>query len=290
MRYRDPDSIVSTAWLDAHLDRPEVRVYDCTVHLRPAESGAGVPYHPESGLADYRAGHIPGAAFLDLIALSDRREGCLFMNPSSQRFVDMMSSCGVGDDLRVVLYSAGHVMWATRVWWMLRAHGFQASVLDGGLRKWTQEGREVSTAPVRYASANFVSRPRRDLFVDKTAVLAAMEAPHTLLVNALAEKYYRGRTPSRYGRPGRIPGSVNVPAANLIDPDTHEFVPPAVAAERFEQAGIADAERVVAYCGGGVSASVDLFLLHQLGYDDLALYDASMSEWARDDSLPVECD
>jgi thiosulfate/3-mercaptopyruvate sulfurtransferase len=85
-----------------------------------------------------------------------------------------------------------------------------------------------------------------------------------------------------------VPGSVNVPAASLVDAATKRFVGPAEAMARFQAAGIDKDRRVIAYCGGGISATIDLFLLHQLGFDDLTLYDGSMGEWAKDPSLPIE--
>jgi thiosulfate/3-mercaptopyruvate sulfurtransferase len=126
--------------------------------------------------------------------------------------------------------------------------------------------------------------------VDKTAVRAAIDDARTVTVNALGPQFHRGLEPSRYGRPGRVPGSVNVPAASLVDPATKRFVAPAAALARFAEAGIDPGRRVIAYCGGGISATIDLFLLHQLGFDDLTLYDGSMGEWARDPSLPIETD
>ena len=289
MEYRDPDALVSTEWLEAHLDDADLRIFDCTVYLRPVAPDAGVPYWPESGRADYERSHIPGAAFLDVRdELSDPDAEFFFMFPAQERFVEAMERNGIGTGLRVVLYSAGSIMWATRVWWMLRAYGFEAAVLDGGFEKWVGEGRPVSTEAASYPRARFDARLRPGLFVDKHAVLEAIGDEDALLINALAEEFYRGDTPSRYGRRGRIPGSVSVPAASLLDPETHAFLPPEAASERFDAVGVNDATPVIAYCGGGISATVDLFLLHQLGYEALTLYDASMGEWAKDESLPIE--
>ena len=100
--------------------------------------------------------------------------------------------------------------------------------------------------------------------------------------------FISARAPSRYGRPGRIPGSVNVPAATLLDPSNGAFVSLDEARRLHEDAGITPDRHVVAYCGGGISATVGLFLLHQLGYTDLTLYDGSMGEWAYDPDLPIE--
>jgi thiosulfate/3-mercaptopyruvate sulfurtransferase len=190
---------------------------------------------------------------------------------------------------RVVLYSIGTMMWATRVWWMLRALGFDgAAVLDGGLDRWQAEGRPIETGEPRgYPPATFTPRPRPGRFVDKTEVRAAIGDPRTVTVNALGPQSHRGLE-SRYGRPGRVPGSVNVPAASLVDPATKRFVAPADALAAFAAAGIARDKRVIAYCGGGISATIDLFMLHQLGFDDLTLYDGSMGEWAKDPGLPIE--
>jgi len=122
----------------------------------------------------------------------------------------------------------------------------------------------------------------------KYEVLAAHRDRDTVVVNALNEQLHRGLEPSRYGRPGRIPGSRNVSAASLIDPQTKGFVPLVEAEKKFEAQDVTRDKRVVAYCGGGISATIDLFQLYRLGYGNLTLYDGSMGEWAKDNSLPIE--
>ena len=107
-------------------------------------------------------------------------------------------------------------------------------------------------------------------------------------MNALGPQFHCGLEPSRYGRPGRVPGSVNVPAASLVDPKTKGLIAPAEARTIFEASGVTKEKKVICYCGGGISATVDLFLMHQLGYDHLTLYDGSMGEWAKDPNLPIE--
>ena len=196
---------------------------------------------------------------------------------------------GVGPGTRVVLYSIGSMMWATRAWWMLRALGFDAAVLDGGFDKWKAEGRPTESGqPREYPPAAFRAAPRPGLFIGKNSVLAALGRPDTAIVNALGAELHKGDGPSRYGRPGHIPGSVNVPAAALVDTTTKGFLPPAELQAQFAAKGVTKDKRVICYCGGGIAATLDLFGLHQLGYDDLALYDASMGEWAKDASLPIE--
>ena len=167
--------------------------------------------------------------------------------------------------------------------------GVDAAVLEGGFDKWRAEGPSTESGkPKGYPPATFVTAPRPGLFVDKTAVLDAIGQPDTEIVNALGDDLYRGIAPSRYGRPGRIPGSVQVSAATLVDPADHGFTTLADAQTKFAAKGVTPDKHVIAYCGGGISATIDLFLLHQLGYDDITLYDASMGEWARDESVPIE--
>ncbi len=164
-------------------------------------------------------------------------------------------------------------------------------MLDGGLDKWKAEGRAIETGPAKgYPAAAFTAKPKRGFFVGKNDVLAARDDHGTVIVNALGPQFHKGLEPSRYGRPGRVPGSCNLSAATLLDPQTKAFVPLADAEEKFAAQGIAKDKRVVAYCGGGISATIDLFLLHRLGYRNLTLYDGSMGEWAKDASLPIETD
>lgn len=288
---RDPDALISTDALAARLTEAGLRIYDCTTYLEPPDPGSPDPYKVVSGRKTFVAGHIPGADFLDLQAELSRSDTPLrFMMPAPEQLARAFGRHGLGDGARVVLYSIGSVMWATRVWWMLRAVGFDgAAVLDGGFDRWQAAGRPIETGePKGYPPATFTPRPRPGRFVDKTVVRAAIGDPRTVTVNALGPQFHKGLEASRYGRPGRVPGSVNVPAAILVDPETKRFVSPADALARFAAAGIEKDRRVIAYCGGGISATVDLFLLHQLGFDDLTLYDGSMGEWAQDPTLPIE--
>jgi thiosulfate/3-mercaptopyruvate sulfurtransferase len=119
-------------------------------------------------------------------------------------------------------------------------------------------------------------------------VLAATADPDTVIVNALGAQFHKGQEPSRYGRPGRIPGSVNVPAASLVNAHSKALTSLPDAAAKFAAAGVVRDKQVIAYCGGGISATIDLFVLHRLGFEDLTLYDASMGEWAKDTAMPIE--
>jgi thiosulfate/3-mercaptopyruvate sulfurtransferase len=289
----ESSGLVTTAELAAGLDRPDLRIFDCTTTLEYQPAGSDMPYIAVPGRRTFETAHIPGADFLDLQGeFSDQTTNLRFMMPTVADLEAAFGRHGIGPDSRVVLYSIGTMMWATRFWWMLRSLGFEnASVLDGGFDKWKAEGRPTESGPAKgYPQATFVATPQPGLFADKHQVLAASGSREAVVVNALGPQFHRGLEPSRYGRPGRIPGSVNVPAATLVDPSTKAFIPLPDAAAKFAAQGIIGDTRVVAYCGGGISATMDLFVLHRLGHDKLALYDGSMGEWAKDSSLPIETD
>ena len=291
---RDPNAIISTEALAALLGQPNLHVYDCTTYNNPPPPGVDEPYIPVPGLATFREAHIPGADFLDLQGeFSDRSQRYWFMMPKDLTQLEVaFTRHGIGEGVQVVLYSTGSMMWSTRFWWMLRSLGFDnVAVLDGGFDKWKAEGRATESGDAKgYPAATFNARPRSALFVDKHETMAAIGAIDTVTVNALSPQFHRGLEPSRYGRPGRIPGSVNVSAATLIDPATKGFTTLADAAAKLEVSGVTKEKKIICYCGGGISATIDLFLLHQLGYDNFTLYDGSMGEWAKDPTLPIETD
>jgi thiosulfate/3-mercaptopyruvate sulfurtransferase len=288
---REPNALITTDALAREIGDRNLRIFDCTTYLEPPPPGSDDPYVAAPGRASFEAAHIPGADFLDIQGeFSDNTTRLRFMMPPVAQLEAAFGRHGVGPGTRVVLYSIGTMMWATRFWWMLKALGFdEAAVLDGGFDKWTAEGRPVESGPAPgHPAAAFVARPRPGWFVEKERVLAASGDPEFVIVNALGPQFHQGLEPSRYGRPGRIPGSVNVPAASLVDPQSKTFTTLDDAAAKFAAAGVGEDRHVIVYCGGGISATVDLFLLHQLGFGDLALYDGSMGEWAKDPALSIE--
>lgn len=284
------DALISTEELASLIGDKTLRLFDCTTYLEYQPAGSDVPYIAVPGTNTFAEGHIPGADFLDLQGeFSNQATELRFMMPDVKHLEAALGRHGIGSNSLVVLYSIGTAMWATRFWWMLKSLGFDACVLDGGFDKWKAEGRAIETGPARgYPPATFTAKPRDGYFVDKRETLKASTNRSTVVVNALGPQFYRGLEPSRYGRAGRIPGSVNVPAAALIDAQSKAFLPLTDAAAAFAAQGISKDKRVVAYCGGGISATIDLFQLHRLGYDNLTLYDGSMGEWAKDESLPIE--
>jgi thiosulfate/3-mercaptopyruvate sulfurtransferase len=279
--------LVETDWLERHLSDANLRVFDCTTYLDPDPVNT---YSVRSGRKNWQNGHIPGADFVELQGeLSDTASPFRFTMPSSEQFAAAMSRHGVGEDTHVVLYCSDRAGWATRVWWMLRAFGFDnASVLNGGLDKWVAEGRPLSQAPANYPPASFVARPRPELIANKTEVLAALSDRKSRVINALTAPQFTGEGGVHYGRPGRIAGSANVVSRDLIDDVSKAFLPRERLVALFAPAEVESADRIITYCGGGIAASIDAFALTMLGYRNVALYDGSLSEWATDPSAPME--
>lgn len=289
MTFRNPQYLVETSWLQEHLGDPDLRVLDCTVFLRPTADG-GVRAEP--GRSQWEQAHIPGAQFVDLVEeLSDRNTPLPIMMPPAAQFAEAMSRHGVGDDSRVVLYDAGMGTWAARVWWMLRAFGFeQAAVLNGGWKKWTLEDRPTeSGASPAVPRATFTAREGSSLFVEWQEVLAVLNKPDVCLVNALSADEHAGKV-TRVARPGRIPGSLNVPASTLVDPATHAFRDPHSLEQMFRDVLRPNHQRVITYCGGGIAACADAFVLTLLGAGNVAVYDGSLVEWSARPELPLETD
>ena len=291
MAFANPEFLVSTDWLAEHLGDDDVRVFETTVFLRPRDGGG---YRVESGRGEYESGHVPGAGFLDLQGdFSDNDQRFRFMMPLAEAFAEAAGRHGISESSKLILYDRSGSMWAARLWWMFRSMGCHgAAVLDGGWRRWIAEGRAVSTDAATHQATVFTPTVDAARFADLCEVMAFVESGGvygSCLINALGREQHSGADGGRiYGRPGHIPGSANVPAVELTDAETGLYRPAEELASLFEEAGADRTRRVVAYCGGGIAASNDAFVLSLLGYEDIAVYDASMSEYAADPSLPLE--
>lgn len=278
--------LVDTAWLAGRLDDPDLVVLDCTTRIVP---DMATVYRTEPCRGSFEAGHVPGAQFVDVQQdLSDNTHRWKFMLPQTADFAAAMERLGVSDTSHVVLYSTGDPWWATRVWWLLHVFGFErSSVLDGGFQAWQREGRSLETGPGRARPrGTLTARLQPTLVAGREEVLAAIGDGTVCMLNARLPSQFEGKDGNNYGRAGRIPGSVNVPSASLIDPKTNRYRPEPELQERFAAAA-PDGKRVIAYCGHGIAASASVFALAMLGHPNVALYDASLSEWAADETLPI---
>jgi thiosulfate/3-mercaptopyruvate sulfurtransferase len=281
-----PTPLASTNWLAEHLGDPDLRVLDATAHLAGPESGS-TPWSLRPGRDAYLAAHIPGAAFADIIDDLSEPDGGALSKPSRARFAAAAGRLGIGPDSRVVVY-APDVHWATRVWWLLRANGFDnAAVLDGGFRKWTAEGRPTATGAESYPRAEFTAEPRPRFLAELGEVKRAVGAGSgACLINALSPQDHHGET-DNFARPGHIHGSLNVPMDALLNEADGTFKPAGELRKIF--AGVLSRPgRKVTYCGVGVAATSDALALTLLGEFDVALYDGSLHEWASNPELPLE--
>ncbi len=280
-------ALVNTEWLAAHLDDDDLRIVDASVVMTRTDEGA---WKPSSGRGTFEAGHIPGAQFIDLLTeVQDKASGLNFTLPGADDFARDMAARGIGDEHMVVVYATAVPWWATRFWWMLRANGHaKVAVLDGGLDKWRKEGRAVSTEAPVYPSADFTAKRRPELIAEKGDVQAMLAGQSGAVINALSPQLFTGESDLGYGRPGRIAGSVLLSSLGLIDQDSGTYLPDE-ALRQAVQDGLGDfGGEAICYCGGGIAATMDALVLDLLGHDKVSVYDASLQEWAADESLPME--
>lgn len=277
--------LISACDLKQSLADTNTVVLDATTFIRPDPVKR---YGTEPGIDNFLAGHIPGAQFVDLQAdLSDRESTWRFMLPASETFAERIRAFGVGNESRVVVYSTGDPWWATRLWWTFRVFGNDSvRVLDGGWSAWVAAGGGVETGPAtQRIPGDFTAKFHPELVADRSDVLKAMDAGDPI-VNARGEGAFRGDSGNLYGRPGRIPGSVNFPAEALYDQKSGEMLP--LETQRAALKELPFDRPVIVHCGHGVSASATAFALMRLGHPHVRIYDASLSEWAADESLPLQ--
>lgn len=281
-----PTPLVSTDWLADHLDDADLRLLDATIFLAPpAEPGAD--WTQERGDVAHADEHVPGSRYADLVSELSSDDGW-FTRPDADAFKAAVERLGVGDGTKVVVYDRAASMWATRVWWLLRSFGFDdVAVLDGGFPRWKAEGRPTTAEATPAApAATFTPSDRPELVADRDEVLAVVNDGGACLINSLTVEDFTATSTDRYARPGRIPGSLNVPVFDLLAEDGR-FRPVDELREHFNDV-LARPGRKITYCGGGIAATGDALALFLLGEQDVAIYDGSLREWTSDEALPLE--
>lgn len=284
--------LVETSWLAEHLQDPRLRIVDMRGYVRTVTQADGRQEASYEGAREeYEQGHIPGAVYIDWTSdIVDPEEAVEAQVARPERFAETMSRLGIGDNHLVVAYDSHPAsQFATRLWWALNYYGHsQVVVLNGGFPKWTKEQRPLDKAVPTYPSATFTPKVQPQLRATADEVLTFIQQPGIKLIDARDAGQYSGSTVRGHGRPGHIPGAVNIPREELIDPATGEFRSNAELQRAFADAHIAPEQRVVAYCNGGVAATVVLFSLAMLGYPNLTNYDGSWNEWGERQDLPTE--
>tara|TARA_Y100000588_G_scaffold391330_1_gene499619 strand:- start:565 stop:1470 length:906 start_codon:yes stop_codon:yes gene_type:complete len=284
-----PEKIIDCDTLNEKLGNNEIRVFDCTTFLDYTDDHPSKPYDVKSCWSNYKDAHIPAAAYLDLQKdLSDDDSPYGLTLPDLESLAEKFEKLGIGSPYHIVLYANNGMQWATRIWAMLAAVGYtKVSVLNGGLREWKRLGFATESGINEFETAEFKAKLNTRLFVDKNEVVAALGREDSILLNSLTEDIFKGKS-TRYGRPGRIPGSINIPFHELLETDRGTLKSPKQILSIISNAGMERHHKIINYCGGGIAATLTTFVLYQLGFEKLGIYDNSMSEWATDESLPIE--
>ena len=275
--------LVSTDWLAEHLADPAVRVVDARWSLLDRDKGRNA----------WLAAHVPGSVFLDVDRdlASPRGQGPgRHPLPRPEAFADTMSRAGIGAGTHVVAYDFGDASTAARVWWLLRYFGHdRVSVLDGGIARWTAEGRPVESTVPSITPQAFVPSPRPEMRVDADAVERLRSQAGTLVIDSRASERYEGRTEPIDPVAGHVPGARNRPyPSNVRAPEDPRFQQAALLREQFVQLGADRADHVVCYCGSGVNACQNLLALQLAGFTGGLLYEGSWSDWCSVPTRPMK--
>jgi thiosulfate/3-mercaptopyruvate sulfurtransferase len=272
-----PELLASTEWLADNLGRPHVRVVDA--RWRP--DGTARQVHAE--------GHVPGAAHVDWsteLVESDGHDALLLAGPAE--VAAAAGRAGIGDGTTAVIYDDTLGLYASRVWWSLRAYGFEsARILDGGFEAWAAEGRPTSSSARAAPDAAFTPRAQLKVRLTTADVRGLIGSSDVQFLDARAPAEYDGFE-GNARRLGHIPGAVNLPVATMHEPGSQHLRSTEDLARLVLRANVTRTRRLVCYDGSGIAAAKLAFVLAYLGYDDVAVYDGGWAEWGNRLDLPVD--
>lgn len=272
---------VAADWLAEHIDDPEIQIIDA--RMAP-------PGQEERDLnAEYQAGHIPGAVFFDIEALSDHTSPLPHMMPRAEAFAVAMRELGVSSDKHLVVYDEGNLFSAPRAWWMLRTFGVEkVLIVAGGLEGWRRDGLPLEQGLPELPEGDFDGRVDPLAIKRLTDVLLVSHEGSAQIVDARPAGRFNGQVaePRPGLRSGHIPGALNVPWTELVI--NGELKTTDELNEIFARQGVDFERPIIASCGSGVTAAVVVLALTTLGVNGVSLYDGSWSEWGARTDLPIE--
>ncbi len=277
----DPQTLVSTEWLQKHLQDPDLRIIDASWYL---------PDMNRDGREEYARGHIPNARFFDIDEIADTRSALPHMAPPVEKFMSRLRAMGVGDGHQVVVYDGAGMFSAARVWWLFRLMGkTDIAVLDGGYPKWIAEGRETEDLPPVLKERHMTVQRQAHLVRDVTQVAAAAKLGDHTIIDARGPARFSGSEaePREGLRAGHIPGSRNIYFRTLLNEDGTMRSLSEIEAV-FKVAGADLTKPVITTCGSGVTAAILSLALERIGHRNHSLYDGSWAEWGQFDQLPIE--
>ena len=273
--------LVSSNWLAAHLNDADVKIVDGSWYMAAENRDP----HDE-----YATAHLPGAVYFDIDAISDTSNPLPHMFPDTNTFAAAVSKLGIANGDHIVTYDGGSMAAAGRVWWMFRAFGHErVSVLDGGMRKWREDGGAVDSGTADPAPTSYTARLKPELVRSLDDVLSLIEDQREQILDARSTGRFNAvETEPRAGmRSGHMPGAYNLPYLDLLAEDG-TMRPIEELKRHFTESGIDFSKPIVTSCGSGVSATVLLLGLHLLGHEKNALYDGSWTEWGGRADTPIE--
>jgi thiosulfate/3-mercaptopyruvate sulfurtransferase len=279
---RERQDLVSTKWLGERLGRSDIALVDASVGKRLGNDDAWL-----SDRAAFEARRIPGARFADLVSgFSDPEGRFAFVRPTATRFASAAGAIGLTNRQHIVVYDNATGIWAARLWWLFKTFGHdKVAVLDGGLKAWLADSGPLERGPRNFRPTDFAASERPGFFVDQDEVHSIVDGrARGRLVCVLRSEVFAG-VEQRYSRPGHIPSSVNFPYVELLGPDNRLL--PDSALRNALAPLIGSAERIILYCGGGVTAAGTALVLTLLGARNVSIYDGSLSEWSADPALPM---